>query len=141
MKRLNIYFIHSSKIDYNNLIYKKILSNNVCLSHNIILPMSSEYKEKYRKDLIEKADVIIVTLIGKPSLGLILELKWLQKVDKPKLFLSLDNNLPGNIKKYVNDVKFVKDDYMKEIENFIIKTSKDEEDKAKEGLPVTLGEL
>lgn len=141
MKRLNIYFIHSSKIDYNNLIYKKVLSNNVCLSHNIILPMSSEYKEKYRKDLIEKADVIIVTLIGKPSLGLILELKWLQKVDKPKLFLSLDNNLPGNIKKYVNDVKFVKDDYMKEIENFIIKTSKDEEDKAKEGLPVTLGEL
>ena len=56
MKRLNIYFIHSKKFDYENLIYKKVLSSSVCLNQNIILPYSKNNQTTYTKDLMEKAD-------------------------------------------------------------------------------------
>ena len=55
MKRLNIYFIHSKKFDYENLIYKKVLSSSVCLNQNIILPYSKNNQTTYTKDLMEKA--------------------------------------------------------------------------------------
>ena len=67
MKRLNIYFIHSKKFDYQNLIYKKVLSSSVCLNQNIILPYSKNNQTTYTKDLMEKADLIIVDLY-KPCL-------------------------------------------------------------------------
>ena len=47
MERLNIYFMHSNKFDYENLIYKKVLSSSVCLMQNVILPYSDNNKTKY----------------------------------------------------------------------------------------------
>ena len=104
MERLNIYFMHSNKFDYENLIYKKVLSSSVCLMQNVILPYSDNNKTKYAKDLIKNADLVIVDLY-KPSFGLSLELRWLSKIkDKKVLFLSQDNMIPKKYQKIVTDL-------------------------------------
>ena len=123
MERLNIYFMHSNKFDYENLIYKKVLSSSVCLMQNVILPYSDNNKTKYAKDLIKSADLVIVDLY-KPSFGLSLELRWLSKIKYKKvLFLSQDNIIPKKYQKIVTD--FTKYDenntYIKLIEDFINK--------------------
>ena len=123
MERLNIYFMHSNKFDYENLIYKKVLSSSVCLSQNFILPYSDNNKTKYAKDLIKNADLVIVDLY-KPSFGLSLELKWLSKIkDKKVLFLSQDNMIPKKYQKLVTDLtKYDENNtYIKLIEDFINK--------------------
>lgn len=123
MERLNIYFMHSNKFDYENLIYKKVLSSSVCLMQNVILPYSDNNKTKYAKDLIKSADLVIVDLY-KPSFGLSLELRWLSKIkDKKVLFLSQDNMIPKKYKKIVTDLtKYDENNtYIKLIEDFINK--------------------
>ena len=62
MERLNIYFMHSNKFDYENLIYKKVLSSSVCLMQNVILPYSDNNKTKYAKN-IDFNDIVSL-LIG-----------------------------------------------------------------------------
>ena len=123
MERLNIYFMHSNKFDYENLIYKKVLSSSVCLMQNVILPYSDNNKTKYAKDLIKSADLVIVDLY-KPSFGLSLELRWLSKIkDKKVLFLSQDNMIPKKYQKIVTDyTKYDENNtYIKLIEDFINK--------------------
>ncbi len=123
MERLNIYFMHSNKFDYENLIYKKVLSSSVCLMQNVILPYSDNNKTKYAKDLIKNADLVIVDLY-KPSFGLSLELKWLSKIkDKKILFLSQDNMIPKKYQKIVTNLtKYDENNtYIKLIEHFINK--------------------
>lgn len=123
MERLNIYFMHSNKFDYENLIYKKVLSSSVCLMQNVILPYSDNNKTKYAKDLIKNADLVIVDLY-KPSFGLSLELRWLSKIkDKKILFLSQDNMIPKKYQKIVTDLtKYDENNtYIKIIEDFIKK--------------------
>ena len=123
MERLNIYFMHSNKFDYENLIYKKVLSSSVCLMQNVILPYSDNNKTKYAKDLIKNADLLIVDLY-KPSFGLSLELRWLSKIkDKKVLFLSQDNMIPKKYQKIVTDLtKYDENNtYIKLIEDFINK--------------------
>lgn len=123
MERLNIYFMHSNKFDYENLIYKKVLSSSVCLMQNVILPYSDNNKTKYAKDLIKNADLVIVDLY-KPSFGLSLELRWLSKIkDKKVLFLSQDNMIPKKYQKIVTDLtKYDENNtYIKLIEDFINK--------------------
>ena len=115
--------MHSNKFDYENLIYKKVLSSSVCLSQNFILPYSNNNKTKYAKDLIKNADLVIVDLY-KPSFGLSLELKWLSKLkDKKILFLSQDNIIPKKYQKLVTDLtKYDESNtYIKLIEEFINK--------------------
>ena len=141
MERLNIYFMHSNKFDYENLIYKKVLSSSVCLMQNVILPYSDNNKTKYAKDLIKNADLVIVDLY-KPSFGLSLELRWLSKIkDKKVLFLSQDNMIPKKYQKIVTD--FTKYDenntYIKLIEDFINKEL-DRRSKINGGI-YTLGEI
>lgn len=123
MERLNIYFMHSNKFDYENLIYKKVLNSSVCLMQNVILPYSDNNKTKYAKDLIKNADLVIVDLY-KPSFGLSLELRWLSKIkDKKVLFLSQDNMIPKKYQKIVTDLtKYDENNtYIKLIEDFINK--------------------
>ena len=123
MERLNIYFMHSNKFDYENLIYKKVLSSSVCLMQNVILPYSDNNKTKYAKDLIKNADLVIVDLY-KPSFGLSLELRWLSKIkDKKVLFLSQDNMIPNKYQKIVTELtKYDENNtYIKLIEDFINK--------------------
>ena len=44
---LNIYFIHSSKCDYNNLIYLPVLRSNILSHHTLVFSRSEENKDKY----------------------------------------------------------------------------------------------
>ena len=125
MKRLNIYIIHSTKFDYNNYLFKRLLASKVCLAHNLVLPMTKENQAKYTKDLMNEADLIIAE-VSHPSFGLGLELKWLQKFDKPKLFISLDNQVPKKYKKLVSNFTETNEtNYIKTIEDFIIQNAKE----------------
>ena len=115
--------MHSNKFDYENIIYKKVLSSSVCLMQNVILTYSDNNKTKYAKDLIKSADLVIVDLY-KPSFGLSLELRWLSKIkDKKVLFLSQDNMIPKKYQKIVTDLtKYDENNtYIKLIEDFINK--------------------
>ena len=106
MRRLNIYFMHSEKFDYNNLIYKDVLSSRVCLNHNIILPRTKTYESVYAKDLIRKAD-LVVAFLNNPSFGLNIELRWLKQFNKNTLILCLEENVPKKYLKKYKDVKIV----------------------------------
>lgn len=121
MERLNIYFIHSNKFNYEEQIYKKVLNSSICVTQNIILPYSETNKTKYAKDLINKADLIIVDLYA-PSFGLTLELKWLSKIKNKKiLILSQDNKIPKKYQKIIDKITIHDENtsYIKVIENFI----------------------
>lgn len=108
-RRLKVYFIHSSKNDYNNLLYRQILASDVCLKHELMLPQSKHYQDKYVKDLIDKADIIIAE-ISNYGFGLKLELKWALKSGKPIKYISLNNEVPKKIKKLVPEIEHTSDD-------------------------------
>lgn len=141
MERLNIYFIHSKKFDYENLLYKKVLSSSKCIVHNLILPYSKNNETKYAKDLITNSDLIVVDLYN-PSLGLTIELKWLSKLpDKKVLYISQDNKIPDKYKKLINNISTYNNEktYINLIEEFIDKEL-EERSKFKDNI-YTLGEI
>ncbi|NLL01928.1 MAG: hypothetical protein GX265_02775 [Mollicutes bacterium] len=119
-RRLKVYFIHSTKIDYTNEYYRYILSSPVCIRHELMLPQTKNYQTKYVKDLINEADIIVAE-VSKPTFGLKLELKWAFKSGKPIKYISLDNTIPKKVKKYVPEIEIIDDDktFVKIIEDFI----------------------
>ena len=120
VRRLKVYFIHSTKMDYNNLLYRFILSSSVCLNHELMLPQTNKYQDKYVRDLLAKADIVIAD-VSNPTFGLKLELKWALKSKKPIKYISLDNTISKKIKKLVPEIDMITDDnsLIKIIENFI----------------------
>ena len=72
--QLSIYFVHSEKIDYNDLIYLPVLRSNYLSQHKLIFPQSDENKDIYFKDLMDKADLFVVELTN-PTMGFNMELK------------------------------------------------------------------
>lgn len=141
MRRLKVYFIHSTKFDYQNFLYKQILQSTVCIQHDLILPMTKNYQDKYTKDLMNKADIIVIET-SNPSFGLSLELKWVKSINKPKIYLSLNNELPKKYQKLVPELSKFDDNqtYIKKIEEFITKyaniTKEEQNDTT-----ITLGEI
>ncbi len=107
-RRLKVYFIHSNKIDYNNLLYRHILASQVCLKHELMLPQTKQYQTKYVKELINSADIIIAE-ISKPGFGLNLELNWALKSGKPIKFISLTNVIPKKYRKKVKEIELTSD--------------------------------
>ncbi len=85
--RLNIYFIHSDKIDYNNLIYLPVLRSNILSKHELVFTASNNNRDKYYKDLMDKADLFIVELTN-PTMGFNMELKYAIMSKKPILALA-----------------------------------------------------
>lgn len=118
-RRLKIYFIHSSKIDYNNILYRHILSSSALVMHELMLPLTKNYQDKYVKDLLNNADIIIA-FISDANFTLKLELKWALKSGKPIKYISLDNTIPKNIKKLVPEIEMITDDktFIKIIEDY-----------------------
>ena len=108
-RRLKIYFVHSLKYDYNNMLYRDLLTDSVLNKHELMLPMSNAYKEKYSKDLINKADLIVCE-VSTPSFTEKLELKWVSKVSTPKLYFSFNNTVPKTFNKYVPEIKYTNND-------------------------------
>ncbi len=119
-RRLKIYFIHSTKIDYTNTLYRYIISSPVCIRHELMLPHTKNYQSKYVKDLIKEADIIVAE-VSKPNFGLKLELKWAFKSGKPIKYISLDNTISKKVKKYVPEIEMITDDttFIKIVEDFI----------------------
>jgi hypothetical protein len=89
-KGLNIYFIHSSKIDYNNDIYLPVLRSNLLSKHTLIFPETNANRTIYYKDLMDKADVFVVELTN-PDAGMNLQLKQAIVLKKPILALAKKN--------------------------------------------------
>lgn len=119
-RRLKVYFVHSSKLDYKNLIYRFVITSPVCINHELMLPYTNEYQTKYVKELIASADIIIAE-VSNPNLGLIYELKLISKINKPIKYLSLTNEIPDKLKKLVPEIEYISEDksYIQIIENFI----------------------
>lgn len=140
-RRLKIYFVHSLKYDYNNTLYRDLLTDAVINKHELMLPMSNAYKERYAKDLISKADLIICE-VSTPSFTEKLELKWVSKVNTPKLYFSFNNAIPNAFKKYVPEIEYTNNDvtYIDLIKNFVNKYAEISEEEAKDPT-VTLGNL
>ena len=120
VRRLKIYFVHSTKMDYQTLLYRPILSSTVCLAHELILPLSQNYKERYVKELLEEADIIVAE-VSDPNFALKLELKWANVVGKPIKYISLNNNISPKLKKLVPNIEQFTGDrpIIKIIEDFI----------------------
>lgn len=140
LKRLKVYFMHSGNLNYNEEIYKKILSSNKCLYHELILPYSENYINKYAKDLINVSDIIIV-FIDKPSFLFKFELKWVQTANKPTIYISLKNEIPKSLKKMVPLIQEIdqSNSLIYIIENFI-ETNANKKD-IDNYTPLNLGEI
>lgn len=87
MRKLNIYFIHSESSNYNDLIYLPVLSSNILSHHNLLFPESEDNKGVFYKDMINKADIIVVELTS-PDLTFNMELKQAIVSGKPILALA-----------------------------------------------------
>lgn len=140
-RRLNIYFVHSLKYDYNNLLYRDLLTDSVLNKHELMLPMSKAYNNKYSKDLISKADLIVCE-VSTPSFTEKLELKWVSRVSTPKLYFSFNNTVPKAFGKYVPELTYTNNDktYIDLIKDFILKYAEISEEEANDPT-ITLGSL
>jgi hypothetical protein len=122
-----IYFIHSRKIDYNDLIYLPVLRSEVLHTHELMLPESENLKNVYYKDLINDADLIVVEL-SNPDIGFNMELK--QAILSRKPILALANKKIGFDMKYQKLLKNVygyetEKEFREYVEKFVLKHEKD----------------
>lgn len=123
-----IYFIHSRKIDYNELIYLPVLRSKVLHNHELMLPESEDLKNEYYKDLINKADLIVVELTN-PDIGFNMELK--QAILSRKPMLAVANKTIGFDMKYQKLLKNVygysnEAEFRELVEKFVAKHQNDE---------------
>ena len=85
MKKITIYAIHSSKLNYKEEFYKPLLLSKR-EEYDLILPLTEKYKKMYAKDLVEESDLIIINLTDS-TLSVFIETKWAKKMNKKILFL------------------------------------------------------
>lgn len=84
---LKVYFIHSAKSDFNNLLYLPALRSRVLSNHTLVFPDSEENRERYYKDIMDEADLYVVELTS-PDAGFNMELKYAIMSKKPILALA-----------------------------------------------------
>lgn len=97
--KLNIYIMHSDKVDYKNNIYKPLLKLGLMKDYFLILPMSENFKTTYIKELLNKSDVVICDL-SKCNIFLSFEIKNAVKLNKKIYYLISSSD--KKIKKYKN---------------------------------------
>lgn len=141
-RKLKIYFIHSGKIDYNKQIYLPVLRSEELSHCKLMFAQSEENKEKYFKDMIDEADLLVVDLTN-PDLGLNMELK--QAIISKKPILALAQRSIGYDDKYQKLLKNIigynsEDDFRYFVETFA-KTNKDRANDGKVDPTVVLGVL
>lgn len=86
-EQIGIYFIHSSKINYNEEIYLPILRSNYLSNYKLIFPESNDNINKYYKDLINENDLLVINLTYSDT-GLSLIAKDASSSGKPVLALA-----------------------------------------------------
>lgn len=141
-KSLKVYFIHSSNIDYNNLIYLPVLRSNVLSKHKLIFSKSKDYENIYYKDLISDVDLLIIELTN-PDTGFNMELK--EAIISKKPILALAQKSIGYDVKYQKLLKNVigystEEEFRYFVETFV-KTNESRIDEGKVDPTVVLGVL
>ena len=101
---LSVYFIHSAKSNYNDLIYLPVLRSKVLANHTLIFPDSEANQDVYYKDLMDKADVFVAELTS-PDVPFNMELK--QAIISKKPILALAQKKLGYEEKYQKLLKNV----------------------------------
>lgn len=97
--KLNVYIMHSDRVDYKNNIYKPLLKLGLMKDYFLILPMSENFKSTYIKELLNKSDVVICDL-SKSNIFLSFEIKNAVKLNKKIYYLISSSD--KKIKKYKN---------------------------------------
>lgn len=118
---LNVYFIHSAKSDYNNLVYLPVLRSRILANHTLVFPDTESNKERYYKDIMDEADLYVVELTN-PDTGFNIELKYAIMSKKP--ILALAQKSLGYDEKYQSLLKNVigystQEDVRSFIESFV----------------------
>ena len=117
--KLNVYIMHSEKLDYKNLLYKPLLELGLMNSYFLILPMSEKYKANYIKELLVDSDVIICDLSNFNFLANF-ELKTAKKLDKPIYYLIKSNDKKINNYKNLDLITYTdKKDYAYKVKNIL----------------------
>lgn len=112
-----IYFIHSDHIDYNELIYLPVLRSNYLSNHTLIFPDSLDNKDKYFKDIIHDADLIVAEM-SKPDLTFNMEVKEAVIAKKPILGLAnVNNGFDPKYQKLINNIVSYNNE--EELRNFV----------------------
>ena len=84
---LKIYFVHSAKSDFNNLLYLPVLRSKILANHTLVFPDNEANKDIYYKDLMDKCDLYVIELTS-PDTGFNMELKHALMSKKPILALA-----------------------------------------------------
>lgn len=104
--KLNIYIMHSDKINYKDEIYKPLLEKGLLKEDMLILPLSKRFESSYIKELLIDSDIVICDLT-KLNIFLKTEIKMAIKQDKPIYYFI--NSHDKNVNKYdnLNPIKYV----------------------------------
>lgn len=96
-KGMKIYFIHSDDIDYNEIIYLPVLRSNYLSNHQLIFSDSLENRDKYYKDLIHDADLVVAEL---SNTNLTFDMQVKEAIVSKKPILGLASKEKGYNSKY-----------------------------------------
>lgn len=139
---LNIYFIHSDKIDYNEELYLPVLRSNKLSIHHLMFPKSNNYINAYYKDVMSKADLFII-LLENPTVTFNAEVKNAIICNKPILALAkIGHPYDPKYKKLLSNIIGYNDEF--ELRNFIETFVKSYENRINGGVvnsTITLGVL
>ena len=83
---MNIYFGHSTDIDYKKKIYTPIRNSWISHSHNVVLPHEKTTKPYNSKEFLGECDLFVAEVSAK-STGLGIELGWADSMNVPILFV------------------------------------------------------
>lgn len=141
-KPLNIYFIHSLKSNFNKNIYLPVLRSNLLSHHHLIFSQSETNKNKYYKDLIRDADLIVIEL-SDADMTLNMEIK--EAVSSGKPILVLAHKVRGYDDRYQtilkNIIGYSNDEELKHYVEIFVNNYKDRVSQGKVDPTVVLGVL
>ena len=101
---LTIYFVHSGKSNFNDLVYLPVLRSNYLSHHHLIFPRSNKNEKTYFKELMDKADLIVIEM-SDPDVNFNVEIKEAAISEKPILALAKkDKGYDPKFDKYVKNV-------------------------------------
>lgn len=84
-----IYFSHSSRMDYQKLLYEPILSSHLCKTYKFVLPHQENPDEPFQtKSLFESGGCkLVLAEVSLPSTGQGIELGWAELLEIPIICL------------------------------------------------------
>lgn len=141
MKKITIYAIHSTKLNYKEEFYKPLLLSKSG-KHNLILPLTDKYKNMYAKDLVSDSNLIIINLTDS-DFSVFIETKWAIKMKKKILFLIKEKGkCCFLLKKYKKESKmYYNSEDVKELINEFINNNIEEVSSIDESGAINFGSL